>query len=454
MKLAGWRGIMGRSVPAPLVRRILEFQIASDSPHNSVIASIRERNQKLSASIADEAGIEYRFDATSQTFVVSTSQWTKLQTKLAQNSYDARRLVDGGSAAATSVWAVRERHSDSRRAIAELAGSGALWQVYAGKADCLPDVQDFCGPVDAVYTWVDSDDSKWQANYQSALATQQVSLEKSSVDPARFTSRDELRYSLRSLELNMPWINKIFLVTAGQRPSWLQDNHPKITVIDHEQIFDAESDALPTFNSHAIEARLSFIPGLAEHFIYINDDVFFGRPLHPNSFFGPAGQAKFSMSHQHFADANEAHLPVNAAAANNRRLMVQTYGRTTSRKFKHAAHPQRLSIHQAAYSMFKSELDETAGHTFRDPRDISLPSSLAHQIAAREGKGYNSEIDYTYLDIGSVDFYLQAMRLIQKRKPQMFCINEVLQTSDAVERSEVVVEILQALYPLPSSFEK
>ncbi|MFJ2617822.1 stealth family protein [Glutamicibacter sp. NPDC087344] len=432
----------------------MDLKIPSESSDRTVISSAREQNVVQSAAIADRLDINYGFDEISQSFVIASADWGKFRAGLVGESFTASRLADGGSTAASSVWSVRKRRSDVRGTVADLSGTGALWQVYAGTIDCVADAQDFCGPVDAVYTWVDSDDPQWQEQYRSSLASHQGPLEKSSADPARFTSRDELRYSLRSLEMNMPWINKIYLVTAGQRPAWLTDTHAKLTVIDHEQIFDPNLGALPTFNSHAIEARLSFIPDLAEHFIYINDDVFFGRPLHPNSFFGPVGQTKFSMSQQHFADASEEHLPVNVAAANNRNLMVKAYGRTTSRKFKHAAHPQRLSIHRLAHSKFHSELAETAQHKFRDPQDISLPSSLAHQIAACEGQGFHSEIDYTYLDIGSVEFYLQALRLVQRRKPQMFCINEVLQTLDAAERSEVVVEMLQALYPLPSSFEK
>ena len=38
---------------------------------------------------------------------------------------------------------------------------------------------------------------------------------------------------------------------------------------------------LPTHNSHAVESQLHHIPGIAEHFLYSNDDMFFGRPLQP-----------------------------------------------------------------------------------------------------------------------------------------------------------------------------
>ena len=40
----------------------------------------------------------------------------------------------------------------------------------------------------------------------------------------------------------------------------------------------------PTRNSHAVKAFLFLIPGLAEHFVIGDDDIFFGRPLTPEFF--------------------------------------------------------------------------------------------------------------------------------------------------------------------------
>ncbi|MFD0331960.1 hypothetical protein ACFQZC_36840 [Streptacidiphilus monticola] len=89
-----------------------------------------------------------------------------------------------------------------------------------------------------------------------------------------------MRYSLRSIHQYAPWVRRIHLVTAGQRPVWLNTDHPDIRVVDHREIF-SDPDALPTFNSHAIESQLHHIDGLAEHFLYLNDDVLFGRLVSP-----------------------------------------------------------------------------------------------------------------------------------------------------------------------------
>ena len=88
---------------------------------------------------------------------------------------------------------------------------------------------------------------------------------------------------MRSIEKFAPWIRHIFLVTSGQVPYWLNIEHPKLTVITHEEIFPNKSH-LPTFSSPAIESHLHRIKGLAQHFVYFNDDVMLGGPLHPEDF--------------------------------------------------------------------------------------------------------------------------------------------------------------------------
>eukprot|EP00906_Rhabdomonas_costata_P032718 RCo046089 len=88
---------------------------------------------------------------------------------------------------------------------------------------------------------------------------------------SRFEDNQELRYSLRSVEKYVPWVRRIFLVTNGQIPSWLNLKNPRLTVVQHSDIFPNKSH-LPTFSSPAIEAHLHRIPGLAKRFLYLNDD--------------------------------------------------------------------------------------------------------------------------------------------------------------------------------------
>jgi UDP-N-acetylglucosamine-lysosomal-enzyme len=111
----------------------------------------------------------------------------------------------------------------------------------------------------------------------------------------RFRDSDELRYSLRSLVRNAPWIRHIYLVTDNQLPHWLNVDTKRLTVVSHQQIFLNKSH-LPVFSSPAIEAHLHRIPNLSSKFIYFNDDVFLGASVFPDDFFSVQGVQKFFMS--------------------------------------------------------------------------------------------------------------------------------------------------------------
>lgn len=101
--------------------------------------------------------------------------------------------------------------------------------------------------------------------------------------PNRFADFEQLRYSLRSVEKYAPWVRQVFVVTNGQIPHWMNMDSPKLTVISHEEIFE-DTSILPTFSSPAIEANIHRIPGLSERFLYMNDDVMFGKEVWPEDF--------------------------------------------------------------------------------------------------------------------------------------------------------------------------
>ncbi|KAM9328718.1 N-acetylglucosamine-1-phosphotransferase subunits alpha/beta isoform 2-T2 [Pholidichthys leucotaenia] len=104
------------------------------------------------------------------------------------------------------------------------------------------------------------------------------------VSASRFEDNEELRYSLRSVERHAPWVRHIFIVTNGQIPSWLNLDNPRVSVITHQDIF-LNSSHLPTFSSPAIETHIHRIPGLSQKFIYLNDDVMFGKDVWPDDFY-------------------------------------------------------------------------------------------------------------------------------------------------------------------------
>ncbi|EGI61738.1 N-acetylglucosamine-1-phosphotransferase subunits alpha/beta [Acromyrmex echinatior] len=145
-------------------------------------------------------------------------------------------------------------------------------------------------PIDVVYTWVNGSDPMFLESLQK-----HVSIVDLSAVTSRFSDKDELRYSLRSLEMYAPWVRHIYIVTNGQIPSWLDMDNPRITLVTHEDIFLNKSD-LPTFSSPAIESHIHRIPGVSDKFLYFNDDVMLGAEIWPEDFVTQAGGQKIYLA--------------------------------------------------------------------------------------------------------------------------------------------------------------
>jgi hypothetical protein len=309
-------------------------------------------------------------------------------------------------------------------------------------------------PVDVVYTWVDGGDPAWRARKAAALGTGQTPGQHA--NDSRYASNDELRHSLRSLHAFAPWVRRIFIVTDDQVPGWLDTAHEQITVVSHREIFGGEG-VLPTFNSQAIESRLHHIPGLAEHFLYLNDDVFFGRPVTPDMFFTSGGLTRFFPSPTALMGSGprtDDDLPVNAAAKNSRTLIERTFGVRVTRKMRHTPHPCRRSVLAELEQRFPAEVAATARHQVRHPEDLALPSSLHHFWAWLTGRGVPSPIGYHYLDLGEPETPIRLAKLLRHRNVDVFCLNDTDATpAIAHQQAELLREFLPAYFPFASPYE-
>ncbi|WP_229069419.1 stealth family protein [Actinoplanes sp. DH11] len=312
-------------------------------------------------------------------------------------------------------------------------------------------------PIDVVYTWVDGGDPAWQRRKARALADNPwvTGTNAQAANDSRYASRDELRYSLRALHCFAPWVRRIFLVTDDQVPAWLDLTDPRITLVSHAEIF-GDTGTLPTFNSQAIESRLHRIPGLAEHFLYLNDDVILGRPVTPDLFFTAGGLTKFFPS-THRVDTTPrgpGDRPADSAAKNNRRLIEQAFGRVLTRKMKHTPHPSRRSVIAEIEERFAEHVTATAGHQFRHPDDISLLSSLQQYYAYLTGHAAPGKIRYLYTDLAQPVTPLRLAKLLRGRAVDAFCLNDVDVHSAAVADQEALLaEFLPLYLPYASPFE-
>jgi hypothetical protein len=226
--------------------------------------------------------------------------------------------------------------------------------------------------------------------------------------------------------------------------------------VDHKEIFGGRG-RLPTFNSHAIETQLHHIRGLAEHFLYLNDDVFVGRPVSPRLFFTSSGLTRFFLSKAQL-DPGAVRLedpPVMAAGKNNRRLIEDAFGRTPTQKLKHAPHPLRRSVLAEMDARFAARTAETAGHRFRHPDDISMASSLHHYYAYLTGRAVPGSIRYLYTDLADRETAYRLRRLLSARSYDAFCLNDTDADDAAQARRRAHLRwFLASYFPQPCAYER
>jgi hypothetical protein len=310
-------------------------------------------------------------------------------------------------------------------------------------------------PIHAVYTWVDGDDPTWRRRRDRHL-DEQTARNEEAVNRSRYENRDELRYSLRSLWANAGWIEHVWLVTDGQVPDWLAEDHPRLTVVDHRDVF-GDPEALPTFNSHAIEAQLHHIDGLSEQFLYLNDDVFFGRWVPPELFFLANGLPRFFPSrHQlDLGPATASDPPVMSAGKNGRDLLAERFGVVVTHKLKHTPHALLRSTQRELEEEFAEAYRRTTRSRFRHHSDVSFASSLSHHYGFLTGRAVPADLEYHYLDLPAPSLVDGLRELERRRHLQTFCINDTFGEPGLLERRGPTIQrFLERFFPTPSEFER
>lgn len=310
--------------------------------------------------------------------------------------------------------------------------------------------------VDVVYTWVNHADSDWRELYRHATGSEYGSArgdDASSLD--RFVSRDELRYSLRSIAEFAPWVRKIHIVTNCAPPDWLKTDHPRLNWVRHEDVFPAS--ALPTFNSHAIEARLQHVPGLAEHFIYFNDDVLLARATTRDDFFLSNGVTRSFMEEYGvvLGSISTAEPDYMNAARNGQALIGEKFGRTPTVLHKHTPHVLNRDVLLEMEAVFDEAYSRTVHSQFRSMSDISTVSFLYHHYSYLTGKALPSACNATLLRSGSTGYLGRMLKLVDGDQSTFsVCVNDGGGSTDDAAWDQHVRGFLSAMFPSPCEFER
>lgn len=255
--------------------------------------------------------------------------------------------------------------------------------------------------MDVVYTWVDGTDSSFQKLKQKYLPESSVSETRLDADIDRYLDTDELRYSLRSLERYAPWHERVFLVTNGQVPKWLNRENRRLTLVSHEQIFKNQAN-LPTFFSAAIEVHLHRIPGLSEPFLYFNDDIFLNSEVRESDFYvgdevkvyleGVSCNPPFGDNWLDLDTGGRVPLHHPVAPWFRRMQYVneafeQRYGKRNRRAIAHVPQCIHRSVVEELWAEWSAELHRTAEARFSTERNFSFMHSYFHFLLERSLDG-------------------------------------------------------------------
>ncbi|HUO37482.1 MAG TPA: stealth conserved region 3 domain-containing protein [Mycobacterium sp.] len=328
---------------------------------------------------------------------------------------------------------------------------GYKWPTLQGMFD--PHASDVTFDVDMVFSWVDGSDSQFRARRAAQMAARAVG-EGDDAD-ARIRQIDELKYALRSVHMFAPWVRRIFVATDSTPPAWLAE-HPRVRIVRAAEHF-SDPAVSPVYNSHAVESQLHHIDGLSEHFLYSNDDMFFGRPLKASMFFTPGGVTKFMEAKIRIGlGANDpGRSGFENAARVNRQLLFQRFGQLITRHLEHTAVPLRKSVLTEMEHEFPREFARTQASAFRSATDISVTNSLYHYYALLTARAAQQEkAKVLYVDTTSHAGLDLLSGLRKTRRYDFFCLNDgSFPEVSAAERAERVIAFLDRYFPIPAPWE-
>ncbi|MCM1450253.1 MAG: stealth family protein [Clostridiales bacterium] len=327
--------------------------------------------------------------------------------------------------------------------------------------------------IDIVVTWVDMNDPKWQQEF--AKYSNRTVNEKNGVSDARFRDYGFLKYWFRGIEKFAPWIRKVHFVTVGQKPDWLNTDNPKLHMVEHKDFIPEQF--LPTYNSVVIERYMHRIPGLADHFVYFNDDFYIINHIKPERFFLnglPRDIAVFQYNpswsqwyrriknnirliNRHFdkrevmkRDHDKWFTPIYGSKA-RMNYLLKPYGKFITLRTPHNAQPYLKSTFEQVWEAEGEELSRTSVNRFRASDDYTPELFRTWQIVSGCFEPYN-----TYNDTKMFPLMVKsekAIRAITEQKYSLVCLNDNIHIRNYQQVMQRIDQAFQSILPEKSSFE-
>ena len=327
--------------------------------------------------------------------------------------------------------------------------------------------------IDFVIIWVDGSDPAWQSEHNKYSGN--ITPDKWNDAWIRYRDWGLLRFWFRGVEKFAPWVRNVFFVTWGHVPEWLDQNHPKLRIVRHDQFIPSEY--LPTFSSHTIELNLHRIPGLSEHFVYFNDDMYLTKDVYPEIFFHKGVPCDTAVMLPITLVQNGIRAEINDLYVINRNFLKREVIRKAPQKWFSPKYgrlllrtlcmmPFRLFggfyISHLPTSFLKStfskvweqeyeELNQTCLHRFRSSSDVNQWIMEYWQMAENCFFPRSPDVGRYYEGRTSFDEMCDAIR---SQKYAMICFNDSLDLDKFEEYQAEVRKAFQSILPIKSKFEK
>ena len=337
-------------------------------------------------------------------------------------------------------------------------------------------------PIDFIITWVDGSDPEWQEEknrYKGITGDSRAS---------RYRDWDTLRYLMRSIEHYAPWVNKVFLVTYGHLPSWIDITNPKLEIVKHEDYLPAEY--LPTFSSRTIDMNFHRIEKLSEHFVYFNDDMILTGPVTREDFFHnglPRDTAvlrpavvksnvvngKEKTSEMYLAPVIDMAL-INRYFKKHQAIKINfwkwynpIYGRELFKTLSmavwnffpgireyHCCYSYLKSTYADLWKLEEATFDEVSKHRFRVNTDYNHWVFSYWQIASGKFSPRKPNFGFSYALTDDETSNRKALQAIRSSRHKLVCVNDSVSDINYERVREEILNELELIFPRKSRFEK
>lgn len=322
--------------------------------------------------------------------------------------------------------------------------------------------------IDFVILWVDPTDEKWIKEKNKYL---NVEGDKSN---KRFRDFDNLKYLFRGIERFAPFVNKIFFVTYGHLPKWLNKNNDRLVIVNHKDYIDEKY--LPTFNSNVIELNLGNIDKLSEQFVLLNDDIFILNNLKEEDFFKSGKPNDFYIEyrkkhpsnrgvimHKNYFNILNKYFSKEEFVKNNKEKIInKEYGIKNLYNLKNKKNESFLDLYSAHLNqnLLKSTfntlwnyeydlLDKASQNRFRANSDIG--QMLCRYYNLLLGNFNPSKPLGKYFEISNNN--KKIINAIKLQKYKLICINDANEGIDFEKCKNEINNALESVFNKKSSFE-